>query len=63
MKNFSRLSKIKFIIFLNSFISQFSFISKPISKAFWTLDSTTHCNKSNAPACMHIHVATPYDVF
>ena len=32
-------------------------------KPFWTLIKTTQPNKSNAPACMLNHVATPYDEF
>ena len=30
---------------------------------YLNLDQTTHHNKQNAMAYMHIHVATPYDEF
>ena len=73
MRNFSKFSKkINFLQLFKFFYFQifFSFISKPFPilfpmnlNSFSILDSTTHCNKSNAPTCMPIHVATPYDEF
>ena len=71
MRNFGKFSKNKFYKFLKSFYFQiffsfktiFNFIFKSILNSFWILDSTTHCYKSNAPTCMHNHVATPYDEF
>ena len=71
MSHFDKFSKNKLYNFLNPFIFKFLFfyfktIFNLFKKAIQTilnLDSNHSSYKSNAPACMHNQVATPYDEF
>ena len=51
------------LLFPNFLFFYFKANFKSILNSFRILDSTTHYNKSNAPACMHNNIAKPYDKF
>ena len=76
MKNISEFPKNKLYNFLNSFYFSnflfflffyfkgiFNFICKSNLTHLKFLIKTTQPNKPNARACMHEHVAKPYDEF
>jgi len=73
MSHLGRFSENKLYNFLNPFISKFSFLFFFYFKAIFIYKSnfnyfkfsikTTQPNTSNARACMHKHVAKPYDEF
>jgi len=69
MSNLFKFSKNKFYNFLNYFIFKFSFL---LFQSHFQIHFQKHFEfwiqplieyKSNAHACMHIHVATPYNEF
>ena len=65
--NFCKLLKILYFPILFFFLffyfkAVFNLFPKAIQTIF-NLDSNYSSNKSNAPACMHYTVATPYDEF
>ena len=70
MRNFGKFPKINFttlkiILFSNFLFFYFKaiFIYKSNFNYFKFSIKTTQSNKSNARACMHKHVAKPYDEF